>query len=361
MYVARLPNNRRNVTRCRVSNSRSYTKITRIILLAGALLALLMFASPQRHLAHAQTLPGETIDYAEGGTAPVAAYTAVDPEGESIVWTLASGGDDDFELDGGVLKFKETPDYENPTDSDTNNTYTVTVTASDGSDDSDDSTQEVTVKIVNLEEPGTVSLSTRQPQVDNPLTATLSDPDNVTDDSTTWKWERSRNGRTGWTEIEVVTDSNDLNPNPNANVYTPVEDDEGYFLRATASYDDGQGDDKSAEMVSYFAVQPVPYSNKAPVFLDAEGEAITDAIDRSVAENSEAGAPVGDPVQATDAAETGPDVLTYTLGGNDADTFRYRQRDGPDRGQGRQGPGSRTQTTRTTATPSRLRPRTRPA
>ena len=70
----------------------------------------------------------------------MAAYTAVDPEGESIVWTLASGGDDDFELDGGVLKFKETPDYENPTDSDTNNTYTVTVTASDGSVDSGDST-----------------------------------------------------------------------------------------------------------------------------------------------------------------------------------------------------------------------------
>ena len=107
MYVARLPNNRRNVTRCRVSNSRSYTKITRIILFAGALVALLLFASPQRHLAHAQTTSGdETIDYAEGGTAPVAAYTAVDPEGESIVWTLASGGDDDFELDGGVLKFK---------------------------------------------------------------------------------------------------------------------------------------------------------------------------------------------------------------------------------------------------------------
>ena len=44
-------------------------------------------------------------------------------------------------------------------------------------------------------------------------------------------------------------------------------------------------------MVSDFAVEPVPYSNKAPVFLDAEGEAITDAIDRSVAENSERLAP----------------------------------------------------------------------
>ena len=90
----------------------------------------------------------------------------------------------------------------------------------------------------------------------NPLTATLTDPDGGAADTlpiateqtdlttaATWKWERSRNGRTGWTEIEVVTDSNDLNPNPNPNdnLYTPVADDEGYFLRATASYDDRAG------------------------------------------------------------------------------------------------------------------------
>ena len=228
-----------------------------------------------------------------------------------------------------MLKFKETPDYENPTVNGTDNSYTVTVTASDGSSDSVDSTQEVTVKIVNLEEPGTVGLSTRQPQVVNSLTATLTDPDGGASDAlridaskadlTTdakWKWERSQNGRTGWTDIEVVTE-NDTS-NPNANVYTPVGDDVGYFLRATASYDDGQGDDKSAEMVSDFAVEPVPYSNKMPAFLDAEGMEITDAA-RSVAENSEAGAPVGDPVQATDAAETGPDVLTYKL--DNTETF----------------------------------------
>ena len=108
---------------------------------------------------------------------------------------------------------------------------------------------------------------------------------------TTWKWERSRNGRTGWTEIEVVTDSNDLNPNPNpnpnANVYTPVADDEGYFLRATASYDDGEGEDKTAEMVSYLAVRPIPYSNNTPVFRDADGMEITERHRQSVAEDSE--------------------------------------------------------------------------
>ena len=102
-----------------------------------------------------------------------------------------------------------------------------------------------------------------------PITTQQTD---LTADPTTWQWERSRNGRTGWTEIEVVTDTNNNNPNPERQrTYTPVEDDEGYFLRATASYDDREGEDKTAEMVSYLAVRPIPYSNNTPVFRDAEG------------------------------------------------------------------------------------------
>ena len=327
MYVARLPNNRRNVTRCRVSNSRSNTKITKIILLAGALVAVLLLASIERDLAHAQTndnnLPAETIDYAEGGTAPVAGYTAVDPEGESIVWTVTGTDNEDFTIDGGVLKFVNVPDYEDPPSDNIDNSYSITVTASDGSNDSANTTQDVTVVIVNLEERGTVTLSARQPQVGNALTAALTDPDgranvdpplqsgqDILTADATWQWARSRNGTSGWADIEVVTENGQMNPA--ANIYTPVEDDVGYFLRATASYDDSQGDDKDEDMVSYLAVRAIPYSNTAPDFLDAEGEGLA-STEREVAEDAEPGDPVGDPVQATDAAETGPDVLTYTL------------------------------------------------
>ena len=306
-----------------MSDLPSKAVIARVFLLAGALLAILLFASPQRHVAYAQSLPGEMIDYAERDTAPVAAYTAVDPEDESIVWTRAGADAEDFTIDGGVLQFVRIPNYEDPHDSGENNSYTVTVTASDGTNES---TQEVTVSIVNLEEEGTVSLSTRQPQVGNSLTATLTDPDgadNVTPpvltsqtdltEPATWQWARSRNGSTGWTDI----DDEDKEDAKTA-TYTPAGDDVGYFLRATASYNDGQGDDKSAEMVSSFAVRPVPYSNEMPVFQDAEGEDLS-STERSVAEDAAPGDPVGDPVQATDAAETGPDVLTYKL--DNTDTF----------------------------------------
>ena len=108
------------------------------------------------------------IQYPENGTGPVATFTAIDPEGESIVWSLAVGDDnaEDFEIDNGVLRFKNSPDYENPQGGTDNNsvTYTVTVQASDGGEMTT-AMEAVTVEVTNVEEAGTIMLSTLQPQV----------------------------------------------------------------------------------------------------------------------------------------------------------------------------------------------------
>ena len=66
-----------------------------------AVLALgLLFLLPGGPL-HAQDADG-SIMYAENGTGAVATFTAVDPEGESIVWSLAIGADmDDFSIENG--------------------------------------------------------------------------------------------------------------------------------------------------------------------------------------------------------------------------------------------------------------------
>ena len=59
--------------------------------LAASLLAVsLMFMLPGG-LLHAQEAD-EPIQYPENDTGPVATFTAIDPEGESIVWSLAAGG-----------------------------------------------------------------------------------------------------------------------------------------------------------------------------------------------------------------------------------------------------------------------------
>ena len=48
-----------------------------------------------------------TCDYDENGTDPVANFSAMDPEGESILWSLAGPDAADFDITGGVLTFKE--------------------------------------------------------------------------------------------------------------------------------------------------------------------------------------------------------------------------------------------------------------
>ena len=88
--------------------------------------------------------PTEVDDYAENGTGPVATYTAQGRGGATITWSVAGADAGGFTIEGGVLRFKSSPDFENPTDADGNNEYSVTVEATDGTND-DMLTVEVTV------------------------------------------------------------------------------------------------------------------------------------------------------------------------------------------------------------------------
>ncbi len=275
--------------------------------------------------------------YPENSVRVVGTYTATDPEmAPTLTWSL--GGDDagDFGIVRGVLIFDATPDFEAPTDADTDNVYEITVRVSDGSlEDTRDvtitvtdvneapvfptatasrtvaentasgqnigapvaatdpdagdtltyslegadaasfaivsnsgqlrtsaaldfetdaqyevrvtvtdgggltDTIDVTISVTNVNEPGTVTLSTNDPVVGTILTAGLTDPDGgVT--STTWQWESSPTGSGSWTAITGAT----------ANAYTPVSGDVGNYLRAVASYSDAQGSGQSAAGVS---------------------------------------------------------------------------------------------------------------
>ena len=52
--------------------------------------------------------------------------------------------------------------------------------------------------------------------------------------------------------------------------YTPTSDDVGYYLRATVSYKDGEGDGKSAMATSAHEVQAINSPNATPAFPDEE-------------------------------------------------------------------------------------------
>ena len=91
--------------------------------------------------------------------------------------------------------------------------------------------------------------------------------------------------------------------------YTVTEGDTGYHLRVMATYTDAAGTDMAMEYSP--ATMMVTAMMTVPMF---DSETAT----REVAENTEAGMDIGDPVMGTDADG---DTLTYTLGGTDAASF----------------------------------------
>ena len=231
-----------------------------------------------------------------------AAVAAIDPDaGDTLTYTLGGADADSFSIvaTSGQLQTKASLDYEEKV------SYVVTVSVRDGRDASGgpdtttDATITVTITVTNIDETGTVTLSSAQPQVYAAFTATLTDLDGSIS-GVTWQWERSSDGSTSWTAIGGAT----------AATYAPAASYAGNYLRATASYTDGEGPGKSAQEASAHPVRRPPPSNRAPVFPSSETGI------RQVDENTVAGTDIGRRVGAVDR-----NPLTYTLGGPDASSF----------------------------------------
>ena len=231
-------------------------------------------------------------------------FTATDPDpADTLTYTLDSGSAATFEIDtSGQIKTKAALDHE------TTATYNVTVSVRDSRDDAgdtdtaDDATIDVTITITDEDEPGTITLSSQQPASGETLTATLDDQDGIkTDVDVTRGWESSSD-QTNWTPIDGAT----------TNTYIPLKDDEGDYLRVTATYDDELGQGKTASAAPTNAVLPTAPTNEQPAFAD---DAVTTL---TVLENTPAGENVGDPYTATDVDDT---TLTYSLDDQDGASF----------------------------------------
>ena len=241
----------------------------------------------------------DTFSVAENTPAgeDIGEVTATDSDtGDVLTYSLGGTDGTSFRLvdqTSGQIETYAALNYE------TKNSYSVVVTAKDPSRASDTIT--VTINVTDVEEPGKVTLSPVLPQVDTPLTATVSDPDGSVSGAT-WTWERSHNG-SDWENISGVTSAS----------YTPVTADINHLLRATALYTDRRGSGKTARGISDNAVRAAPVTNNPPEFSSNTQDTF------SVAENTPAGEDIGE-VTATDS-DTG-DVLTYSLGGTDGTSFR---------------------------------------
>ena len=230
-----------------------------------------------------------------GGDMVVATVEATDYNHDELTYTLdGTDGESFYILDEniGELRVRSTTQL----DFETRREYEVTVTATDAQDTSD--TVTLTIEVTDIEHEGTVSLPLTQPRVGSPVQASLSDPDGgVT--GTTWQWERSDDGVTGWEDIDGARSAS----------YTPGTDDIGKYLRATVTYTNIHGPGKTAQSVTSDAVGAVPNTN--PEFPSAP-------VVRRVAENTAEGQPIGSPVEADDADG---DSLRYTLSGRDGNLF----------------------------------------
>ena len=264
-----------------------------------------------------------------------AEYTATDAdEGDApaeLRWSLSGADAGKFNItDSGAMRtlsFKEAPDYESPGDSGGNNVYEVTVKVTDSKSNSDE--QDVTVKVTNMEEDGTIELSTLQPRVGFPVTATLADPDNVTAGSVSWQWYRGTNLLDVLPEeCAETTSDNCAIKDAASDTYTPVADDIGDILTAVATYNDGSPSDDDAKDVAAHAAEHMVLAdtrNKAPVFPEDTESGQTDQ-ERMITENTASDEIIGDPVVAMDFitandGTTTTETLTYSLGGADAASF----------------------------------------
>ena len=241
--------------------------------------------------------------------------SATDADNDTLTYTLGGTGAASFGIDAttGDLKTKAALDYE------TKNTYTVTVTVSDGSLTD---TITVTINVTDVTENSapvfTEGASTTRtvelpPKPENPEDLDIGAPLFATDaDGDTLRYTLGGADAALFhtyafsTYLHYTTPGVQLTTR-GGSLYDGTKS--SYTVTVTAS--DGSLTDTITVTINVTDAAETP-ANRAPVF--SQGTSTT----RMVAENTAAGLHIGTPVAATDADN---DILTYILGGIDATSF----------------------------------------
>ncbi len=254
----------------------------------------------------------------------------------TCTWSLKGADAGDFEIGNqtngtlGELTFKAAggPNYEMPADANGDNVYMVTVVVTDAGIEGKgklSAERDVVVTVTNINE-GTaetvVTLSSLQPKVGVPLTATLDDPDGGEKDIE-WQWMITGASTTDVPGTPTATPNGDIDGAESA-TYTPKINDVGGSLTATVTYADAEGSGRTGTEEAAHPVEQ-DLSAQAPVF-DPK------PTSRSVPENYAAGDTYGDPQVShpnvgapVTATDPNGDTLTYSLGGTDAGSFSINQ------------------------------------
>ena len=156
---------------------------------------------------------------------------------DSVTGYEVTGGTDqnEFEITNtNQLHFKDDPDFENPTDSGSNNEYIVEVTATGGTDTRARTvTQEITVTIEDDDEPpGKPDPPTASNETENSLTVSWDEPTNTGPDITNYHVQYRISG--------TFTDWPDTGPSRTRTI-TSLRSGRTYQIQVQAENDEGKG------------------------------------------------------------------------------------------------------------------------
>ncbi len=222
---------------------------------------------------HGRSIDGEwrSVRRVQENLPPEAALDRIHSlSAEAAILTFSLGGPDStaFDIDGaGQLTVGSGTmlDYESQS------SYTLQVYVSDGldyqgqPDPGIDDTLLVTIDLVNVEEPGTVTVKPYRPVIGKSTTASLSDPDGLRYSTPRWQWQQMEDlSSAAWEDIP--------GRRARSEVYTPVGEDEGRLLRATVTYSDGHGSGKSAESKATAAVVSAGAADSTAAAADFDGD-----------------------------------------------------------------------------------------
>ena len=296
-------------------------------------------------LTYTATDVDDTSDPADGSPNEAVGISKTGPDADAFVFSNVSEGTGATAASA-TLGFAddETIDYEKK------KSYSVTIVATDARGLS--KTLDVTIKVDNANDEGSIDLSTRQPQVGRSITANLTDEDGI-EGNIEWQWASGALG--GVASCDLVNNFTSVpGDRGKKQTFTPTVEDVGtvgnfaaYCLQVTATYDDkltAEGEDRTKTEKAASPVLPTRSANRSPVFADQDPDTKgvqNSSATRNVDENVPSGTTVGDALVATDpddetmygsdgrVVDSGGvelnDNPTYSLHGTDVAFFKVDQ------------------------------------
>ena len=244
-------------------------------------------------------LSSTTFAIPENSTA-ITTITATDADADTLTYTLTTTTDANlFTLDpaSGALSFNASPDYEQPTDQDADNTYELELSVFDGANTS---TQAITVSVANIDEAPTFAAANQDLPVNENSSGAVYQAQATDPEQAPLAYSASGTDASLFT-LDATSGDLSFNTPPDYEAPLDANADNVYQLTLTAS--DG------ANQASQDLVITIADVNEAPIFASA-------SVETSSVENNANFA-----YSVAAASDVDQDPLTYYLDGADSADF----------------------------------------